>query len=470
MDLFESYPLILDSMSEGVFTVDSEFRIAYFNRAAERIVGLSREEAVGKNCYEVFKADICQSSCALRATLTTGKPQRDVSATILNSRMKEVPVCVSTALMRDASGNMLGGVEVFQDMSDLEFLKERLAPSGPFHGMLGVSRDMRNLFAVLPDVAASEATVLIAGESGTGKELVARALHELSPRKGGPFLALNCAAFPDTLLESELFGYEKGAFTGAGKAKPGLFVQAEGGTLFLDEIGDISVPFQAKLLRVLEDMRVFPLGGTKSRKVDVRIVAATNRDLKQLMEEGAIRQDFFYRVSVIPVRVRPLRERREDILLLARHFLKTFSLRHFRKIADFTPQALGLLRDYDYPGNVRELLNIVERAVVLSHSSRVGVDQLPDEVREARGQRPRRRPDVAATEELPPLEEPFTAIAPPQTEQTEVPLPPLPLPDDERSRILRALEECRWNRTEAAARLKASRTTLWRKMKKLGLA
>jgi PAS domain S-box-containing protein len=480
VELENFYPLILDSMSDGVFTVDSQFRITYFNRAAERIVGIPLPEAVGMRCYDVFKADICQGACAMRATLTTGEPVRDMRATILNSKMKEVPVCVSTAVLRDDAGGMVGGVEVFQDLSDLEFLKERLSPSGPFHGMLGVSREMRRLFSTIPDVAQSDATVLISGESGTGKELVARALHAAGTRAGGPFIAVNCAAFPDTLLESELFGYEKGAFTGAMRSKPGHFTLANGGTLFLDEIGDISPAFQAKLLRVLEDHRVLPLGGTRAKAVDVRVVAATNRDLKVLMEEGLVRPDFFYRVSVVPLHIPPLRERREDILPLARHYLRVYALRHGKGISNFTHRALGLLRDYDYPGNVRELVNVVERAVVLSRADSIGVEDLPEDLR-----RRVNRPSVApirsvaipdGVEPCPSEEEPVMAAPPREpgcvevrTVGAETEFPP-PVSDDGSGPLLAVLQECRWNRARAASVLGISRTTLWRRMKEAGLA
>jgi len=464
MDLVHFYPLILDSMSEGVFTVDSGFRITYFNRAAEKIVGLKRQEALGRKCFDVFRSDICQTSCALKATLATREPQSDARVTILNSKMEEIPLCVSTALLRDDSGAMLGGVEVFQDMSDLEFLRERLNPTEPFHNMLGVSREMQRIFAVLPDVAKADASALIVGESGTGKELVARALHQLSERRDGPFMAVNCAAFPDTLLESELFGYEEGAFTGATRSKPGLFVQADQGTLFLDEIGDVSPSFQAKLLRVLQDQRVLPLGATRTRKMNVRVVAATNRDLRLLMEEGRIRQDFFYRISVIPIHISPLRERRVDIVLLLRHYLKVFALRYGKTISGFTPRALGILRDHDYPGNVRELINLVERAVVLSHSDSIGVEQLPPELVESRIRWPR------GSQAQPPATTTVSDEIGSRTDGASPDVAPPSPPMTERTRILIALSDCKWNRSTAAARLGIGRTTLWRKMKKLGLA
>ncbi len=317
------YPLILESISEGVFTVDSEFRITSFNAEAEVITGFSREQALGHKCYEVLRASICQRGCALRKSLETGETQRNVRVTVLNPDMEEIPICVSSAVLRDREGQMIGGVEVFRDISEIEALRSELSGRRALGDMIGVSPAMRDIFRLIPDVAPTDASVLIEGPSGTGKELVARAIHDQSPRKERAFVCVNCGALPDTLLESELFGYVRGAFTGAHANKPGRFQQADGGTLFLDEVGELSPAFQVRLLRALQEGEVQPLGSTETARVDVRIVAATNRDLHRLLEEEKLREDLYYRLCVIPIRIPPLRERREDIIPLVDHYLVT---------------------------------------------------------------------------------------------------------------------------------------------------
>ena len=289
--LKELYPLILDSITEGVFTVDPEFRITYFNAEAEAITGFSREQALGHKCYEVLRASICQRGCAVRKSLETGEPQRNVRVTVLNPDMQAVPICVSSAVLRDRKGRMIGGVEIFRDISEVEALRGERRGAMSLVALIGASPAMQEIFRLIPDVAPTDAAVLIDGASGTGKAMLARAIHEQSSRSDFPFVCVNCGALPDTLLESELFGYVRGAFTGARESKPGRFQQADGGTLFLDEVGELSAAFQVKLLRALQEGEVQPLGGTEALHVDVRVIAATNCDLHQLMEEGKFRED-----------------------------------------------------------------------------------------------------------------------------------------------------------------------------------
>jgi PAS domain S-box-containing protein len=365
--------------------VDPEFRITYFNAEAEAITGFSREQALGHKCYEVLRASICQRGCALRKSLETGEPQRNVRVTVLNPDMEAIPICVSSAVLRDREGRMIGGVEVFRDISEVEALRSELSARRTFGDMIGASPAMQEIFRLIPDVAATDASVLIEGASGTGKELVAQAIHDQSARSEGPFICVNCGALPDTLLESELFGYERGAFTGARGSKPGRFQQADGGTLFLDEVGELSPAFQVKLLRALQEGEVQPLGGTQTVKVDVRIIAATNRDLRRLMEEEKLREDLYYRLCVIRIQIPPLRERREDIIPLVGHYLSRLTARTGKEIGEISPEALTALYDYDYPGNVRELTNILERAFVLCHEDQIDLVHLPSEVVAARG-------------------------------------------------------------------------------------
>ena len=282
-------PVILDSIADGVFTVDPEWKITAFNRAAEQITGIPRSEAVGRLCAEVFRANICEADCALRYTLETGRPVVNRAVYIVNSDGERVPISISTALLKDGRGKVIGGVETFRDLSVVEELRKELDGRRGFEDIVGKSHAMQRVFDVIPEIAASDCTVLVEGESGTGKELVARAIHNLSPRREKPLVTVNCGALPDTLLASELFGYVAGAFTDARKDKPGRFTRAEGGTIFLDEIGDISPALQVQLLRVLQEKEYEPLGATGPRKADVRVIAATHQDLDELVQAGRFR-------------------------------------------------------------------------------------------------------------------------------------------------------------------------------------
>jgi len=374
---------ILDSINEGVFTVDPEWRITAFNRAAERITGVRRQDAVGRVCFDVFRASVCEGACALRRTFSSGKPVVSATANIINAGGKRVPIRISTALLRDKDGAVIGGVETFQDLSSVEQLRKELEARYTFEDIVGRSAAMRSLFDIVPQIAASDSTVLIEGDSGTGKELFARAIHNLSPRAKNRFVAVNCAALPDSLLESELFGYKAGAFTDARRDKPGRFVLADGGTIFLDEIGDVSPAMQVRLLRVLQERCVEPLGATESVKVNVRVLAATNRDLAQLVREGKFREDLIYRIRVIHLKIPAVRERREDIPLLVDHLVAKFNRLQGKDIAGLSQDVMVRLMDHDYPGNVRELENIIEQAFVLCRGGLIELQHLPIEMRPA---------------------------------------------------------------------------------------
>ena len=370
--------IILESISDGVFTVDHQWRITSFNRAAEKITGIPRDEAMGKKCWDVFRSNMCETDCALRRTMKEGKPFVDTSTYIVNSEKRRIPVVVSTSLLKGENGMVLGGVETFRDMSLVEELRKELEGRFQVGDMVSRSPSMRKIFTILPQVAESDSTVLIQGETGTGKELLARAIHAFSPRRGKPFIAINCGAFPDTLLESELFGYRAGAFTDAFKDKPGHFAVAEGGTILLDEIGDLTAAFQVRLLRVLQDRTFQPLGGTKPVKADVRIIAASNRELGSLVKSGAFRQDLFYRINVVRVNLPPLRNRKEDIPMLVKHFISRLNHLRGRSVSGISHEALALILSHEYPGNVRELENIIEYAFVLCPEGQIEPHCLPD--------------------------------------------------------------------------------------------
>ncbi len=370
---------IIESLSDGVFTVDREWRITSFNRAAEEITGVLRADAIGRPCAEVFRASMCEADCALRKTLATRLPIINKPAFIVSAQGRRVPISVSTAVLRDPRGRVVGGAETFRDLSLVEELRRELAGRFAVGDLVSRSDSMRRLFDILPQIAASDSTVLIQGETGTGKEVVARAIHAQSPRHRRPFVAVNCGALPDTLLESELFGYKAGAFTGAAKDKPGRFALAEGGTLMLDEIGEVSPALQVRLLRVLQDHRYEPLGGTRAVEANVRVIAATHCDLAAFVRKGAFREDLFYRINVIRLELPPLRRRKEDIPLLVEHFVARFNRLQSKTVAGVSPEVMALLMAHDYPGNVRELENLIEHAFVLCGEGPIEARHLPEE-------------------------------------------------------------------------------------------
>jgi len=436
--------LILDSIADGVFTVDHEGRITSFNRAAERITGFLREEAVGQYCHEIFRSNLCFEACALKHTAETAETIVNLEVNILNRDNREIPISISTAVVRDESGNAVGAVETFRDLSLIKELHKEISRQYSFQDILGRSKPMLDLFQILPDISQSDATVLIEGESGTGKELFAAAIHNLSSREKQALIKVNCAALPETLLESELFGYKKGAFTDAKRDKPGRFRQAHGGTIFLDEIGDMSKGTQVKLLRVLEQKEFEPLGSTKTEKVDVRIIAATNRDLMEMMHRREFREDLFFRLNVIRLRIPPLRERREDIPLLLDHFIERINLKQSKQIKKLSRSALKILLNYNFPGNVRELENIIEHAIILAKGIEI---------------QPRNLPSYLSSKQIePPVR---TKIS----EEQDLAV----LEKVERDLIASALERNGGNTAAAAKELRIHRTTLWRKMKRYHL-
>ncbi len=439
-DLILPIDVILDSIADGVFTIDNEKNVTSFNKAAEKITGISKEHAMGQKCFDVLQASICQTSCILEKTLKTGKEIIDFPINILNSDGKTVPVSISTAVLKGKYGKIMGGVETFRDLSALEELKKEISKQYTFHDIISKDHEMQKIFDVLPDIAESESTVLIQGASGSGKELFARAIHSLSNREKSPYVVVNCGALPDTLLESELFGYVKGAFTDAKKNKPGRFALAEGGTLFLDEVAELSTTLQVKLLRVLQQKEYEPLGANRPLKADVRIIAATNKDLSKMLARGTFREDLYYRLNVIKIELPPLSKRREDIPLLVDHFIHQFNLKKGKKISAVKDNVLSMLMEYEFPGNVRELENIIEYAFVLCHSSRIEVGHLPKEFLEKFKEE---KKDVSKSKD--------------RLKTAEVQI------------IIDALKKYAGNRSKAAEELGIDKSTLWRKMKKFNI-
>ncbi len=430
---------ILECLPCGVFTVDDDMRITYFNTAAENITGVPREKAIGQYCYDVFKTNICEKRCILSNSLETDRECKNVRADILRSDGRRVAIRLCTSILKDEHGNKKGGVEIFQDILVEEQLKEEIKKSYVLEDIVSKNHRMKEIFDILPNVAESDSTVLIQGASGSGKELFARAIHNMSRRKNGPFVAVNCSALPETLLESELFGYEKGAFTDAKKDKPGRFALAKHGTLFLDEVDSLTPAMQVKLLRVLQEKEYEPLGATGSVKADVRIIAATKEDLATLVSKGFFRDDLYFRLNIVRIIIPPLRERREDIPLLVEHFVRKFNYMMGKEIARVSDDVLSVLINYDFPGNVRELENIIEHAFVMCREDIIQLHHLPPEISNQN----------------------FTPHY--LKDRTKV------IENAEQKLLLIELEKHNWNKVKTAKALGIDRTTLWRKMKKYGL-
>ncbi|MBW2055551.1 MAG: sigma 54-interacting transcriptional regulator [Deltaproteobacteria bacterium] len=436
--------IILDSIADGVFTVDKDWKIVSYNRAAENITGIRKEEAIGRYCWEVFKASICEQRCSLRQTIESGQSIVNQPIFIVNSKGVRIPVSISTAILKDKKGKMIGGVETFRDLSVIEELRKELTNQHSFLDIISKNKDMKRLFGMLEIISENDTTILLEGESGTGKELFARAIHSLSHRKKGPMITVNCGALPDTLLESELFGYKAGAFTDAKKDKPGRLALAENGTLFLDEIGDISQLLQGRLLRVLQDKVYEPLGSTKSERANVRIVATTNKNLERLVNMGLFRDDLYYRINVIKLVLPPLRNRKEDIPLLIENFINKYSKLCGKEIYGLSPEAMNTLMVYNFPGNIRELENIIEYATVVCKNSLIRIQNLPENLLRAPDSK-----NNAVTKET--SEKVFS------------------IETMEKNIILETLRKNNWNRKATAAQMGIHPSTLWRKIKRLNL-
>ncbi len=374
------YQSILNSITDGVFTVDRDMIITSFNRAAEKITQVRRTEAIGRHCFEVMRAEVCESGCPIKKSFQTGKSCRNIPVFIVRADNKRIPISVTTGLVRDNRGIVIGGVETFRDLSELNKLRREISKKHSFEDIVSKNHQMLQLFSILPQVADSHSTVLIEGASGTGKELFARAIHTHSPRREAPFVAVNCGALPDTLIESELFGYQAGAFTDAKRNKPGRFALVQDGTIFLDEIGDISPAMQIRLLRVLEDRTFSPLGATTTLQMNARVIAATHRNLKKMINDGQFREDLYFRINVVGLRLPPLIERKEDIALLVDHFIERFNTITGKHIVGISHEALAALALYDWPGNVRELENAIEHAFVLCLNGMIRLAHLPVQI------------------------------------------------------------------------------------------
>jgi len=434
------YMELLEALPEGVFTINTHWQIISFNAQAERITGYAREEVLGHHCWEIFNSDLCQLNCPLRVALETGRASMDQDIRIIKKGGHRQTILVNAGVLRAKTGKVIGAVETFRPLAGEVFYRSDDQQGVSFGKIIGRSSAMQRIYDMLADIAASDASVLITGESGTGKDLIARTLHDHSSRRNGPFVAVNCSALAETLLESELFGHEKAAFTGAVGHKIGRFEMAKGGTLFLDEIGELRPELQIKLLRVLENREFERVGGTRSISMEARIISATNRDLRLAIEEGRFREDFFYRLRTVPLNLPPLRERPEDIADLVRYFVRRFNRQFNKRVLSVHPQVMKMFMRYHWPGNVRELERTLEHAYVFVKGPVILPTHLP--VGEEFNPQPGIQPEITGRS----------------------------APKPNADQIRQALDRAEGRRHEAARLLGISRTTLWRYIKQFSLA
>lgn len=437
---------LLDAADAGIMIIDMERRVRYINERAQRLLGYETGEVYGNRCNLVAQTSDCENNCPLTRTLRTGAEVRNMEMVYTSKDNRHFQAQTSIVILRNDSGEIIAGAELFRDITEIKQLEEQIYGRFSFANIIGKSHTMQEIYRLIEEVAPTDASVLIQGESGTGKELIAAAIHSYSPRKDKEFVKVNSSAFPEGLLESELFGHAKGAFTGAYQDKKGKFEMADEGTLFLDEIGEMSPMLQVKLLRVLQDGEFQRVGDNKSRNVNVRLITATNKDLKKAIAEKEFREDLYYRLNVVPIFVPPLRSRKTDIPLLVNHFIKKFNRMTKDKTIDkMSPPALDILMRYNFPGNIRELENIVEYAYIRCNGPIIEPAHLPTELLE----------DDITGEEIDIIDQIISSHK--------------PMDKMERIIIERILSEEDWIYQKAAQRLGISRTTLWRKMRDLDI-
>jgi PAS domain S-box-containing protein len=436
----QSLKNILDSIDIGIFTVNRGGLITFFNTAAETISGYDRREVLGQPCHMIFENETAPDVCLLKESIEKGMSRSNHTGRMIDKDGISIPIRAHYSVLRNEKHAVIGGLATFHDLSLVRQLDQAISDRYTCFDMIGKSPAMQKVFEMIPVVAGSHASVLIEGDTGTGKDLLAKVIHSTGERKHKPLVKINCAAIPEALIESEIFGYVKGAFTGAERDKPGRFQEADGGTIYLDEIGDLPLGLQAKLLRVLEDKEFYPLGSRHTRKVDVRIISATNRGLENLIRQRLFREDLFYRLNVVRIELPPLTERRDDLPLLIRHLIRKLCAARGSPPPDISNTAMQVLLNHTYPGNVRELENILEHALILGRSGSIEPAHLPD----------------------------YLNPSDPGAPSPSRPRPHDPLAPEAR-RILSVLRRHNGHRGQSARALGIDRTTLWRKIKRYGL-
>lgn len=439
-----SLKMILENLDTGIFTVNRGGHITFFNTAAEKISGYIRNQILGKSCTSLFEGDGEHDLEMLKDSIENGNTRNSIKGRMKTMGGEIIPVRASYMALRNEKGAIVGGLATFHDLTVVHQLNKAISGHYAFHDMIGKDPSMQKIFDVARVVAGSNSTVLIEGPTGTGKDLLAKVIHSESGRSARPFVKVNCAALPENLLESEMFGYAKGAFTGADRDKPGRFQEAAGGTILLDEIGDLPLSLQAKLLRVLEDKDFYPLGSRRPVHVDVRILSATNRGLEGLVDKKLFREDLYYRLNVLRIELPSLKNRRADIPVLIRHIMRKYSASGDNQPKDISEKAMEILLNYNYPGNVRELENILEHALIISQSDTIELHHLPDYIQK------RFKSQIAVLPERPLNRKPDS-----DNRQREI--------------IIKTLKQHNWSRVHAARALKMDRSTLWRKMKNLNI-
>ncbi|RPJ18162.1 MAG: PAS domain-containing protein [Desulfobacteraceae bacterium] len=439
-----SLKIILENIDTGIFTVNRGGYITFFNTAAEKISGYARNQVLGKPCSALFESSGEYDLEMLRDCIENGNARSSIKGRMKMSGGEIIPVRASYMALRNEKGAIVGGLATFHDLTVVHQLNKAISERYTFHDMIGKDPSMQKIFDITRVVAGSNSTVLIEGATGTGKDLLAKVIHSESSRAGKPFVKVNCAALPENLLESEMFGYVKGAFTGADRDKPGRFQEAACGTILLDEIGDLPLSLQAKLLRVLEDKDFYPLGSRHPVHVDVRILSASNRGLEGLVDKQLFREDLYYRLNVLRIELPPLKNRRADIPILIRHIMRKYCASGDNQPKDISEQAMEILLNYNYPGNVRELENILEHALIISQSNIIELHHLPDYIQK-------------------------------RYKSQSIVLPERPLyrkkdsEKKEREIIIKTLKQHNWSRINTASALKMDRSTLWRKIKSLNI-
>jgi two-component system, NtrC family, response regulator HydG len=458
MDVLQALHPFFDSLEEGVLFLDNKLRVVAINLAASKMIGKNFDQVVGNLCPTLFSSTECAKKCAKtkKCVLTPATQQKVTTLDVALERPGDSQIFLKMWATRlpDIENATLFSV-ILRDRTREVMLEEEARERFRLGSMVGHSPVMRELFHNIMRAAMSGATVLIQGESGTGKELVAKALHDNSSRVAGPYIRVHCASFPENLLESELFGYVKGAFTGAEIGRIGRFEAADGGTILLDEIGEISLTTQVKLLRVLQEREVERLGENKPRKVDVRVVAATNRDLTDMVRQGSFREDLYYRLNVLPLQVPSLRERDGDISTLVNVLLEEMAANYQRENMHLSADAITLLESHTWPGNVRELSNALEYALVHSAGSEILASHFPAEMLT------KLAPVLSSSSSTP--------IAPIQPSRKTISYYQKPDDNSEKQRIEQVLQEVKGNKVQAAKRLEMSRTTLWKRIREYGL-